>query len=71
MLATLATSRTRDLLAGGGDPSAAVVRDALAEGYGRAFSIGAAIAFAGALVVLAFVRTAGPARRPAAAAAAS
>jgi EmrB/QacA subfamily drug resistance transporter len=69
VLATLATTRTQDLLAGGARPTDAAVRSALNEGYRRAFGIGSIIALAGALVVVAFVRTAAPAPEPPATAA--
>jgi EmrB/QacA subfamily drug resistance transporter len=57
ILASIASSRTADLLAtDGGRPAAGAVRAALTEGYAHAFLFSTAFALAGALVVFALVR---------------
>ncbi|WP_022927971.1 MFS transporter [Patulibacter americanus] len=62
ILASIASSRTADSLAGAGaQPSAA----ALADGYAHAFVFASAFALAGALVVFALVRTEPGGPRPA------
>jgi sugar phosphate permease len=62
ILATIATARTSSILGGRRlGPHAPLVHTALADGFGRALLVSAIFALAGALAVLAFVRSA-PAR---------